>query len=178
MIVECSKCESKVNADLIGEVEEFDPEAGEPYKISLLTCPACGSALVAGQSYYQVGAAKWEWGGAIRLWPNPDDYLHWSIPADVRNSLDEAQKSYKAGAFSCCAVMCGRALEAICVERTNKNNLSEGLVELKKMGVIDGRLFDWSESLRRERNLGAHATGTKTSRADARDVLEFATAIC
>ena len=52
------------------------------------------------------------------------------------------------------------------------------LEALKEKGVIDGRLFEWGDSLRHERNLGAHATGVKTTREDARDVLDFAIAIC
>jgi hypothetical protein len=74
--------------------------------------------------------------------------------------------------------MCGRALEAICVEQTGKKRLYEGLKALKEKEVIDRRLYEWGESLREARNLGAHATGQETSRADARDLLEFATAIC
>lgn len=56
--------------------------------------------------------------------------------------------------------------------------LAKGLESLKKGGVIDTRLFEWGEALRKHRNLGAHATTERVSKADARDLLDFATAIC
>jgi hypothetical protein len=74
--------------------------------------------------------------------------------------------------------MCGRAIEAMCVAHTGEKTLHRGLQALRDKGVIDGRLFDWGDSLRQERNIGAHATGQKVGMQDARDVLDFATAIC
>ncbi len=44
-------------------------------------------------------------------------------------------------------------------------------------GVIDSRLFAWGEALRKERNMGAHASIESPSRQDARDLLDFAWAI-
>jgi len=178
MIIECNTCDSNVDAEVLGSNDEFDPEVGDPYRYSLTKCPVCGSTLLAGQDHYQIGAEEWEWGKARRLWPDPDDYLHRSIPSDARTSLEEARKCYKAKAFSACAVMCGRAIEAVCVEHTKEKTLAKGLKALKDDGIIDGRLFEWGDSLRHERNLGAHATGVKTTRDDARDVMDFAIAIC
>jgi len=178
MIVECNTCESKVDAEVLGSNTEFDPEVSEPYRYTLAKCPICGSTLLAGQDHYQTSAGTWEWGNARRLWPEPDGYLHWSIPSEARASLEEARKCYKAKAYSACAVMCGRAIEAICVEHTKEKTLAKGLKALKDDETIDGRLFEWGDSLRHERNLGAHATGVKTTRDDARDVLDFAIAIC
>ncbi len=74
--------------------------------------------------------------------------------------------------------MCGRAIEAICVAHSSEQTLHRGLQALRDSGVIDGRLFDWGDSLRQERNIGAHASGQNVSAEDAKDVLEFATAIC
>ena len=74
--------------------------------------------------------------------------------------------------------MCGRAIEAMCREHTSESNLYKGLQALRDRGIIDGRLHEWGESLRKERNLGAHATGEKVQRSDASDILDFATAIC
>ena len=84
-----------------------------------------------------------------------------------------------AGAFLACAVMCGRAIEAICTEHKTKSpTLAEGLRELKDRQIIDQRLFDWAETLRHQRNIGAHATAESITPQDARDVLDFAIAIC
>ena len=43
---------------------------------------------------------------------------------------------------------------------------------------IDGRLFQWGDALRERRNIGAHATEEDISGEDAKDVLDFALAIC
>ncbi len=178
MIVECNNCESKVDAEVLGSNDDCDPVTCEQYRISLTKCPVCKATLVAGQSYCQTGYATWEWTDARRLWPEPHDYLSWSIPAEVKTSLEEARKCYNAKAFSACAVTCGRAIEAICVLHAKEDNLHRGLKALKERGIIDARLAEWGDSLRHERNLGAHASGVKPSRDDARDVLDFATAIC
>ena len=61
---------------------------------------------------------------------------------------------------------------------TQKKTLSEGLEALKDKQIVDGRLFEWGQSLRHERNLGAHASGVAATREDARDLIDFAIAIC
>lgn len=179
MLINCSYCQSRVDASLIGENTEYDPECDPgPTKIVLLKCPVCTNSLLGRTENYQIGPDDWEWSDPTRLWPEPENYLHYSIPADVRSSLEEAKKCFQAKAFSACAVMCGRAIEAMCIAHTTEKTLQRGLLALRDSGIIDGRLFDWGDSLRQERNIGAHATGQKINAEDARDVLEFATAIC
>ena len=73
--------------------------------------------------------------------------------------------------------MCGRALEVICKEKTGELTLAKGLKSLKSQNLIDSRLYDWGEALRKERNIGAHASDETVTRTDARDILDFANAI-
>jgi Domain of unknown function (DUF4145) len=76
-------------------------------------------------------------------------------------------------------MMCGRALEGVCVHfETRNRTLARGLEELLEKGIIDARLALWGEQLRKHRNLAAHATEEKTSREDATDLLDFVDAIC
>ena len=85
----------------------------------------------------------------------------------------------QGGAFTACAVMCGRALEGVCVDqKTTRKTLASGLKELLDKKVIDERLYAWGEALRQMRNLGAHASDEKVSREDANDLLDFVYAIC
>ena len=74
--------------------------------------------------------------------------------------------------------MCGKAIEFIVSDKTDKKNLFQGLKELKSKEIIDARLYDWSEALRKERNIGAHAIDTEIKHQDASDILDFAVAIC
>jgi hypothetical protein len=75
--------------------------------------------------------------------------------------------------------MCGKALEGICRKYGNeKDMLGKGLHTLKEKGVIDNRLYEWGQALHVARNIGAHPSETQTTREDARDILDFAKAIC
>ncbi len=66
----------------------------------------------------------------------------------------------------------------MCLAQSKEKNLHRGLIALRDNGIIDNRLYEWGNSLRQERNIGAHATGMNVTRDDAVDVLDFALAIC
>jgi hypothetical protein len=119
------------------------------------------------------------WIDADLLWPDPKRLISRAIPDSVRQSLEEADRCFQAGAYSVCAVMRGRALEGVCVHfNTKHHSLSTGLKELREAKIIDERLFTWGDELRKVRNLGAHASTEKMPRDDAEDVLNFLHAIC
>jgi hypothetical protein len=90
--------------------------------------------------------------------------------------------------------MFGRALEAICRDLLDARPgtdvyqspapapkrpimLGEGLRNLKENGLIDQRLFEWSQQLHAFRNLAAHATDIAISREEADDLRSFVFAI-
>ena len=88
------------------------------------------------------------------------------------------QKNACSGAAYAATAMCGRAVEAICRHyQTRDSYLGAGLKELRDSGIIDARLYQWSEELRDQRNNAAHATDTEISFRDASDVLSFTYAI-
>lgn len=175
LVVDCPYCESKVDCEVVGENESFDPrEDPAPFRASLVKCPGCSNSLVAGQERYQD-----EWTKSWRLWPTPRRVLSWDIPSIVKVSLEEADRCYNASAYTACAVMCGRSLEGVCVDhRTKSKTLANGLKELREKHVIDERLYTWGDELRKVRNLGAHASEERVSKQDASDVLDFLHAIC
>jgi len=74
--------------------------------------------------------------------------------------------------------MAGRAIEAMCKDKVGSRTLAKGLEKMKAQGVIDQNIWAWANALREERNLGAHATGSDMSGEDAKDILDFANAIC
>lgn len=179
MIIECSYCESQVDAKVLAQHEENDPEDGFRYKVSLVECPVCKNSLVGLQEFFQVGPGKWEWDKAARVWPSPKQHLDFRIPDGVRAALEEANICFKSKAYNACVVMCGKALEYICLEyKTKEKVLHGGLKELLEKGIIDQRILQWSEALRLHRNIGAHAGEQKISREDCRDLLDFTNAIC
>ena len=180
MIIECPYCESKVDGKVLAEHDELPEEGDFPIKVSLLECPICKNAILAYQELYLTSTDRCEYTPAARLWPEPERHVDSSIPELVRSSLVEAQKCYKAKANNACAVMCGRVLESICSEHKTKNKfLAGGLRELLEKKVIDKKIYLWGEALRKHRNIGAHIIkGKKISKEDAKDLLDFANAIC
>lgn len=179
MIVECHYCEAKVDAKVLAQVEISSPDEPFPFRSSYIQCPVCSHPMLAGEEKVQISEDTFEWTPPNRLWPDPKQHIDWSIPDIVRVSLEEAQVCFRARAYSASVVMCGRALEGMLVHfETKSKTFARGLAELNERGIVDGRLFEWGDELRRVRNLGAHATDQTISREDAKDVLDFANAIC
>jgi Domain of unknown function (DUF4145) len=181
MIIECSYCEASVDARVLAHHKDpfnFDEDPA-PFRVSLLECPRCNNSLLAGQYLAGETEGREIWQDVHRVWPAPKEFLSWHIPDLVKASLEEANACFKARAFSACAVMCGRSIEGICRHfETKSKYLGEGMKELRERGIIDGRLLEWAAELQKSRNLGAHATGEKISKPDARDLLDFTNAIC
>lgn len=175
--IACPYCDAKVQAKVLTEREYPPGEECEPYKYSFVECTNCGSVLV-GWSEWEMGEnGDQGWGNPTRQWPEPDTKLHSNIPRSVQRSLEEAKRCLNSRAYMACAVMCGRAVEALCKDKLKSKTLADGLRKLKAEKIIDEKLFEWSEALRHERNIGAHAGDETTSWQDARDILDFALAI-
>jgi predicted nucleic-acid-binding Zn-ribbon protein len=182
IIIACPHCNDKVSGQVIAtNGEDVDPIDDIAYTtISFIRCAKCkNSVLIKNQLLPKKGTTDWSWQPDERLWPNADFTIDPSIPLFVRKSLEEADLCFRTRAYSACAVMCGKTLEGIGVEyKVKSKNLSEMLKELKEMGVIDNRIMQWSQGLRRLRNIGAHATFDEVTKEDASDLLEFIRAIC
>jgi len=185
MIIECSYCKAKVDGKILKEHEKSleSNEGPLAVKTILLECPVCKNALVAQQEFWPTLSGRYKWTDVTRVWPNPEKQLDWSIPIMIRTPLEEAEKCYRNGAYNACAVMVRRALESICIKhgikvKSLKGGLKKGLEELLDRGIIDNKIYRWGEELRKSGNIGAHEKGKKISKEDARDILDFANAIC
>lgn len=185
LLVHCDVCEATVNAEVLAEHEatyfDDDVRVNLPDNcVSLVVCPSCHRALVAREVWEgEDDSGISIWSKPIRVWPRPDRESSSEFPDIVKISLEEAQRCHRAAAYTASAVMCGRALEGICIHFATKGrNLNAGLKELLDRQLIDQRLFEWSEELRKHRNLAAHASGEKVSRENATDLLDFLNAIC
>jgi hypothetical protein len=179
MLIECPHCKSRVDAKVEGEVSHNgEPDDPSSFKVAVGKCPSCHNVLVGLQEELDRPEYGSIWSYADRLWPEPKRIIARSVPDIVKSSLEEADRCFSAGAYTACAVMCGRAIEGICVHhKTKAKTLNQGLKELLDSEIIDKRLFTWGDELRKMRNLGAHATGEKVPHQDAFDVLAFAHAI-
>ncbi len=172
MIVECPRCEAKVDAKVVGEHACSDDDPID-FTCYLMECPNCHTTLLAGR--YDTGDDD----PPTRLWPKPEVYISLEIPEIIRNSMEEARVCFKAAAYNASTVMAGRALEGICRHfGTKKTYLGPGIRELHERGLIDSRLARWAGALQQARNLSAHASGERVSKQDAADLLAFLNAIC
>ncbi|MBU2623649.1 MAG: DUF4145 domain-containing protein [Proteobacteria bacterium] len=172
MLIECHSCEAVVDAKELC-TNDAESQFITDIAVGLYQCPSCHTSLVGIKAGEESYPPKVE-----RVWPEPKNKFHESIPTAVRKSLENAKRCYDAKVYSATAVMCGKAIEFIVSDKTNISNLFQGLKELKAKEIIDARLYEWSEALRKERNIGAHAIETEINRQDANDILDFAVAIC
>lgn len=180
MIIDCNYCRASVDAKILSKKEFGANEIFDPTCYYFLECPVCESIMLAWCEIERIDGDDSNWGfvNPHRIYPAPPSFLHSSIPKLVRNSLEEADKCIRAHAYSACAVMCGRTIEAICKLKVDSNMLAQGLKKLRDAKIIDDRLYEWGEALRKERNIGAHATDEDTTKDDAHDIYDFAKAIC
>lgn len=177
MLIDCPFCKSRVDAKEHGHREWSTPDDPYPSRIVVAECPSCGNTLVGEHQKFDHPEYGEVWTDSTRLWPYPKKRIPRNVPNIVKLSLEEADICFSAGALSACAVMCGRSLEGICAHFKVKVTLASGLQALLDQEIIDKRLFQWGDELRKVRNLGAHATNQKITAEDARDVLDFAHAI-
>jgi hypothetical protein len=202
--VDCPRCKAKVAAEEHARINQpggFDPENDDVHygiSVGLGKCPRCRLILV-GESQ-QVAIKGYdgyedEWADPVRVYPVPPRaFTSPRIPRVVSDSITEGVKSLQANANGAACVMFGRALEAICrnILDTSVSDdttqaavtsgrrpimLGEGIRKLKDAGIIDERLFDWSQQLHAFRNLAAHPTDIAISREEADDLRTFVFAI-
>ncbi len=152
MIIECNYCKANVDAKEISSHESYDPEEPDPFRVTLLECPSCKNTLIGGQYLmHNPVTNKVMPDTPSRLWPQPKKYLSWDIPDGIRNSLEEAQRCFRGGAYIACAAMSGRALEGVCrYFKTKSKYLGSGLTELKNKEIIDK---DYLNGVRSYRNI-------------------------
>jgi hypothetical protein len=174
IVIDCHHCSTRVNARVVGAVHDSEGDAA----VVLVECPSCNAPLVGATGTYLDEHNTWRYEHAERVWPAPSTVeLSSSIPEQARRDIKDAQKCLSHGINSAAVVLCGRALERFAKLKAPGKNLHGALEDLKAKGEIDSRLFDWATILRKERNLGAHATDEEVTKQNAEDVLAFTIAI-
>lgn len=174
LVIDCPHCAVRIKTHADSYVVD-ESEQG----FFLVQCSSCRKPLFGTARALQDEWMHDYWDTVERLWPDPPlSHLSSAIPEAARRDITEAQKCHSYGIYSAAAVLCGRALERLIKEKTGgKPMIAQGLKKLLEGEVIDQRLFDWAEALRKERNLGAHASDEETTSENARDVISFTVAI-
>jgi hypothetical protein len=113
-----------------------------------------------------------------QLYPPLESRLPGGVPANVASAYAEAQKCFRAGAFTAAAVMCRKTLEGVCAEHGfRERSLATSLLAMKETGAIENRLYEWADALRISGNEAAHGVELSTTAEDASDILDFTSAL-
>jgi hypothetical protein len=185
MFTDCPWCNNRVDAFEAGR-HERDASNDEPEtRTRLLACPVCGNAhlILEVRTGGECPDPAFDEDDEGFWWPRriyPDNFIPFmpEVPKQVLEYLAEAEKCLRAGSEDACAVMTGRAVEAVCRHFGAGGSLWPALAELHDRKIIDGRLLNWGKIIKDERNKAAHAGGEPVSHTTAHDLLDFAVAIC
>lgn len=185
----CSTCNILVSAAVRAEVNggfrsaavsELDvPDAeyhGEHYILAF--CGRCNSPFLIRQSLFGIPAEFETVTDEIILYPLNDRLELSDVPASVRKAHAQAVRAFGTGLYEPSALMCRKALEAICKSKgAMGRSLYDRLATLERLGVIDARLLAWAHEIRLVGNDAAHDPDGDVSKDDARDVLDLTEAI-
>lgn len=178
MIIECFECRSYVDAQVAGSFEQLSDGSGPSSLFTLLSCTKCRSPILVRQTNIGNMAKGDKWDTPYLLFPSGDLRVNPSAPRDIQAAFEEACSCYRAQAFTASAIMCRKTLEGICATHNmSERTLAASLKKMKEDGLIDDRLFEWSDSLRVAGNEAAHGVGLSIAQPDAKDILEFTNAI-
>ncbi|MFC6083808.1 YbaK/EbsC family protein [Sphaerisporangium aureirubrum] len=112
------------------------------------------------------------------LWPDAGRPEAGELPAHLRAELVEAKACLRAGAHSSAMVTVRRLLEGVCADHgVTASPLSAALRELRRRGLIEGRLLVWAEELRVIGNQAAHIRLGRVDAEDAADAVVLAEAL-
>jgi len=159
--------------------EGLDPVHYTQYAFSI--CKKCGSPFFTKQAFLEVPEADVTapQEDPVVLFPSARGIPEEAVPSKVAKAYGDAAVAFRAGLPVPCAIMCRKAVEALCHElgATGKT-LFDRLADLQERRVIDAKLLSWADGLRLVGNDAAHDLDVTVSQQDASDALEFTQALC
>jgi hypothetical protein len=102
------------------------------------------------------------------LYPDHDIFPGKSVPETVKRAQQDAVRSYAAGLYEPCVLMCRKCIEAMCYELgETKGSLRNRLLALSDQQKIDSKLITWLDGLRMIGNDAAHDLYAQIDKSDA-----------
>lgn len=121
----------------------------------ILECPACNSILFR-KGYWHEFLNDLSGPDYEILYPNGSQAIR-GLPQQISKSYEAAQK-VKAIDSNAFAVLLGRVLDLVCIDKkADGKDLFERLEDIAKKGIMPQQLADMAHALRHLRNIGAHA---------------------
>ncbi len=178
MVVECQQCEAFVEAQALSVYEYLRTETKPSGRYLFLKCLKCESPILVSQDNIGNMADGDIWDTPVRIHPSQEIRVNPDAPKSIRVAYLEAINCFKARAYTASAIMCRKTLEGVCeAHGIQERTLVKSLEKMKNDGVIDGRLYEWSDELRLAGNEAAHDVNVTISAEDSKDMIEFTNAI-
>ena len=186
----CSQCNVQTAAHVVASHVKMTPvdpvqasvdPCDSPYyvtKYALALCGRCNEVFLKEFDFYEIPGDFCAPQGEEILYPTPRKISMDGVPKSTSRAYAAAARSYQAGLYEPCVIMCRKCIEALCQELgATKGNLKDRLVCLQNDGQIDRKLLAWANELRLIGNDAAHDLDVVIEQADAQDALEFVEAI-
>jgi hypothetical protein len=91
------------------------------------------------------------------LYPDHEVFPGKGVPETVRRAHQDAVRSYAAGLYEPCVIMCRKCIEAMCYELgETKGSLHKRLLALRNQQKIDSKFIIWLDGLRTIGNDAVH----------------------
>ncbi len=174
MLGYCTRCTEQVAAvqDCSHETDWDQEHCKDVFVFA--HCPKCDHPLLFNFSAYPYQEPD----DPAQLYPLIGKHLDDAVPDDLRRLYDEAVTCLRAKAYTATMTMCRATLDGLVRNKGAKaGTLAKALEKLKESGVIDDRLLAWATALRLSGNDAAHEVGARFSHEDAKDALDFTTAL-
>lgn len=179
MIIECSECRQYVDAKESGSYwRHLNGGATSSFRYTLLGCTSCGSPILVRQTNVGNTPEDDKWDTPFVIFPQNSTRANPNAPVNIRAAFEEAYSCFRSQAYTASAIMCCKTIEGVCAAQgINERSLSASLLKMKDEGFIDERLFEWSNALRAIGNDSTPGMGSTIMQPDAKDTLEFTTAV-
>jgi hypothetical protein len=166
-----------LRSDAVNPIDEVDAEYhGEHYSVAL--CRRCCGPFLVRESLFGVPGEFETITKEELLFPIATARSLEGVPEPVRRSIEQADRSFVTGSYDAAALMCRRALEAVCrALSASGSNLALKLRDLHEKGHIDQKLLSWAHGVRLVGNEAAHDVEDAVTKEDARDILDLTGAI-
>jgi len=186
----CRQCNLQSEARVVATYTKTTPaNPGEaavdpvdtPYYVTeyaLALCGKCEAVFLKESDFYEIPGDVWAPQGETILYPADHNFSMDGMPECIARAYSTAARSYQAGLYEPCVIMCRKCIEALCKELgATKGNLKDRLAGLQRTGQIDQKLLTWADELRLIGNDAAHDHDIEIEQVDAQDALDFVEAI-
>lgn len=166
----CQHCGNRNAHEVVAEYKDSsDYDDGmkwsEGYYYQLLNCKACREVSLIKYLWSDLWEPNIDWDIPIFLFPTIDSLVY-DLPQNIRKDYESARKVRQVDPHAY-AVMIGRLLEGICLDRKAiGKTLFSKLEYMYSQDIIPEHIYSIATSIRKLRNVGAHQSAVELRKKD------------